>query len=675
MQLAKETTTDASRADFLSALSKAFLQSLEPLIEDCCQRIDSEFAMQISKNKAKPEKAQYSKLLLYLRTIRLDIKQNYLSQLTVTFAPKTKSVLNPLNLAAISLADDERLAEEYAINSLTRQTENTLHEELFKVNKLWQEQGVQYGWGGKQNPWAPAKLIQALVDVLQGFKLNTASRIAVYQSFGDHVFSQLAFVYQDLARHIQIESELRSKPALLTEFSVKPMQESPETFSNWVLQLQQWRNSNAVPVYASIAIPETPVYEVFELENALQVLKQMCSQTPLKQRDFTQPLKLQVVHKLKQLDYSEQCRCLSQHDEDVLDWVSLMFDAIANEPLISEALKPLLLQLEIPVAALGLALINDLDQVWGSVGQLLDSLVSASRFLTEGVESDQREIAQIKRCIAAFNTTDALKLGFWQEQEQIFSAESSKNRLLADVLEKQLRSDCAVNEQGLKQQADIAEIIQHKLQDIILPSAVISFLQNVWLLVLSEDFKHKEIQHGHWETSLQTMDDLIASVLPPGDENEKKRVLNLLPQLVKSLRHGLKRIGYDKTAQSRFFKELAVLHIMLLDKKNVPVASQQVKLTSTQPCYPNLTQQELGLVGALAIPTWLMLHSESNAQWGKLVWQSKLSNTVLLVTKSGIKLLEMRLDAFNAKLAQGQFSVVRLDNVSIIKQVLDTLKR
>ena len=70
-----------------------------------------------------------------------------------------------------------------------------------------------------------------------------------------------------------------------------------------------------------------------------------------------------------------------------------------------------------------------------------------------------------------------------------------------------------------------------------------------------------------------------------------------------------------------------------------------------------------------------MLHSESNAQWGKLVWQSKLSNTVLLVTKSGIKLLEMRLDAFNAKLAQGQFSVVRLDNVSIIKQVLDTLKR
>ncbi len=99
-----------------------------------------------------------------------------------------------------------------------------------------------------------------------------------------------------------------------------------------------------------------------------------------------------------------------------------------------------------------------------------------------------------------------------------------------------------------------------------LPIAIVEFLRNVWSEVLLDAYTDKEEQPERWEKSVQAMDDLIVSVMPPADDHQRKQILKVLPGLIAELRKGLKQISYDKTAQSRFFKDLAVWHIILMDK-------------------------------------------------------------------------------------------------------------
>ena len=204
-----------------------------------------------------------------------------------------------------------------------------------------------------------------------------------------------------------------------------------------------------------------------------------------------------------------------------------------------------------------------------------------------------------------------------------------------------------------------------------LPTAIVEFLRNVWSEVLLDVYMHNNEQPERLENTVQAMDDLIVSVIPPANDDHKKQILKLLPGLIAELRKGLKQISYDKAAQSRFFKDLAVWHIILMDKKEAKQA--MVDDTAVPEKMDAVASNSSELAKNLTVGSWVEFTSESLKYWGKLLWKDAAMENMLFVRKNGEKMFEIQANELEKKLRLGQVALVKLDPRGITERVLSEL--
>jgi rhodanese-related sulfurtransferase len=194
--------TDHSASATRSHLKSVFFQHFEQSVDDCCRQIEIEFGFQLGRNREKMSKDQYIKLLEYLRSVREDIKQHYLTKVNDIFNESYQKTASDqteqLDFSEISLMSGDAVEENHAITTIIRQCEHLFYEELTRLNRLFAIQSGKQVIARNQNPILPEKLIYALIEVVKPLKLNTDSRIALYKTFDVNVFSQLGFIYREL---------------------------------------------------------------------------------------------------------------------------------------------------------------------------------------------------------------------------------------------------------------------------------------------------------------------------------------------------------------------------------------------------------------------------------------------------------------------------------------------
>lgn len=673
---AQQKLQNSPQNQALTRINEAFVRSFEPVVTSCALSMDAEFGLQLSKEQRdRPEKNNYMKLLEYIRGIRHELSQNYLNELRAMAQAGMSAGSTQVDFTAISLVEDGRVEEECAINTVIRNSENFADEGLLAFNRALNSYWVGHGLVPLPSIWTPEKLVRLLVHVLSAYKLNSVSRVALYKCFENHAFSQLRQIYLELAKYLETDGAgmaFVSTPAnpLSSAVAVETAAATVGYLAELRPALERWRKADSNSRYAVLATSEAGVYEGFELEHALEVLKTLRVQNQQTAGNREVPLKQAIVEQLARLDYGGEARGLSPDHEDILDIVALVFDGLVSDNSLPSALKPALLGLEIPVAAIALVHPALLLDPSGAVANVVNLVVSASRFLNPLIAEDQQQIKQIGGQLGQLALNSLPEAAYWQAQYHelrrfMNDLEASATALEQATLDVVLGQD----KQAVAVRA-IAECIQKNPQATQLPPLITTFLQTVWVQVLRLDFEQKYQAPQQWRQSLQAVDDLIASVLPPADDHEKKRILKILPSLVQELRNGLKRIAYDKKLQARFFKELAVLHVILLDKKIGATLENSAELSG------HTEEQSLGdtsFVEALSEPVWLVFKTESGLFWGKFIWQSFETQTALLVAKSGAKLLQLPAQVLNQKLIQGEASIVMDDARPFIERVLTVI--
>ena len=188
----------------LGSIKAVFYQYYEQLVDDCCMRVDLEFGLQLGKDREKAGKENYKKLLEYLRSVRKEIKQDYLFKVNAAFDNSGQKTVHNLNgkfdFSAAALTSDDVVEEDYAVAMIIRNCQHLVHQELNSLNKRLATLQGKHVIADHQNPVSPEKLVRALVDVIKPLKLNTDYRIALYKSFEVNVFRQLGFVYHELIK-------------------------------------------------------------------------------------------------------------------------------------------------------------------------------------------------------------------------------------------------------------------------------------------------------------------------------------------------------------------------------------------------------------------------------------------------------------------------------------------
>lgn len=665
----------SNKAEALSKIKATFFQHFEQAVDDCCRHIDLEFGLQLGKSRERTNKDQYIKLLEYLRLVRSDIKQNYLLKVNEIFdgndQKSTPGQREQLDFSKVSLVNDETVKENHAVTLIIRHCEQSFYEELAALNKLLAIQQGKQAISDSQNPIFPEKLVRALVDVVNPLKLNTEGRIALYKTFEANVFTQLGYIYRELINQCQTAGMASLHVMDDNKRTLEPTYTSPEqpdaAFELLQKKLERWRLAHFPSIYDLISVTGNAFYEYPEIENALRDLQLVgAGSDPIAQK---QPLKIKVLKKLEELSFSIDVKILARHDEDLLDLVALIFSEIEQDKLLEDSVKKAVLRLEIPLAAVSLRQYSVFTNEHHPVRQLLDDLIEAGMFLNADEHDDRLILEHITTAIKRIIGKRGIELSGWKMEADEFSNYLNKQKQRSLDMEertKQFMINKHAVESGKK---TVLKTIEKSIIGKAVPVAIGEFLHNVWFEVLLDAYTRGEEQ---WQKSVQAMNDLITSVLPPADDNERKQILKLLPGLIAELRSGLKQISYDKAAQARFFKDLAVWHIILMDKKGKPaadsVAAQDTKIKSE-----TIADESSELAGSLAEESWGEFFSESGRQWGKLLWRDAGTETMLFVGKNGAKMLEIQVDELAEKLRKGLVTLVKVDNKRLTERVLSQL--
>lgn len=185
-----------------TAFKTIFFQYFEPLVDDCCTRIDFEFGLQLGKGREKMSKDYYMKLLEYLCSVRHDIKRDYLLKVNDIFDGSyqvtTNNQTEQIDFSKVTLTSDIAVTESQSIARIIRHCEHLFHNELTRLNRQFPNQSEKQMVVGSQNPVSPEKLVHALVEVVKSLKLNTENQIVLYNTFQANVFSQLGVIYREL---------------------------------------------------------------------------------------------------------------------------------------------------------------------------------------------------------------------------------------------------------------------------------------------------------------------------------------------------------------------------------------------------------------------------------------------------------------------------------------------
>jgi len=390
---------------------------------------------------------------------------------------------------------------------------------------------------------------------------------------------------------------------------------------------------------------------------------------------------------------SGKFRVVGVVDEDVINLIAMLFEFILDDRSLPDSLKALIGRLQIPMLKVAV-----LDKSFFSRGshparRLLNEIGSAA--MGWGNRDDyqrdslyQRVEQIVQRLLNDFVDDPAL----FSELLVDFLAYSNDERRRSELLEQRTRDA----EEG-RARADLArrrveQELDKRLLGKALPQVVVRLLQEAWSRVLLlVCLKHGD-DSPEWQAGLETMDDLIWSVEPHQDPQERMRLLELVPGLLKALRDGLTSSAFDPFATSEFFSQLQALHVQALQRELQAAAGDEVeaeaplvtvvkpltleKVVDTAPAeaHVRLAADDPGLlkVDQLRTGSWVEFQEDAEHTLRcKLAAIIESTGKFIFVNRTGMKVLEKTRTGLAAEFRQGTVRI--LDDALLFDRALDSV--
>jgi len=277
---------------------------------------------------------------------------------------------------------------------------------------------------------------------------------------------------------------------------------------------------------------------------------------------------------------------LTPADLVVTDIVATIFDRLFGDPRLPDSIKALLARLQIPVlkmAMLDRTIFSDPHHpLRAFIDRLVEFGIAQSASLQSGAPSLVSLAGIVNDVVGKHDTNhDALQRGYG-EIEKMFHAEE-------EVAVQADESVQALVETEAKETAEAAasHIIAARLGNASYPQAIAEFVQAAWRKVLALDYLEGGPDGGGWKHDLQALDDLLWSIVPHHTRGGRKRLVEILPALLKSMNQGIARIKLDPAAGNAFFEELKTLHTHLV---RLPVSEESPDSVFLD---PNAAQQNV----------------------------------------------------------------------------------
>jgi uncharacterized protein DUF1631 len=493
----------------------------------------------------------------------------------------------PLELA---LVDEDQVSDEVRVRNLAKQFGSSCEGELNDLRRR-----VAYMLGeaeveAERDPLGPEAIAQVLKDVCWQIDGPHPIRVLLLEELGRELVGEVPALYGDINRHLVARQVLprvshvlkRSKSGSLGggRAPVSNRGDTAETEMSWaanrgsvIQQLLSPHDGVSSPVTRSqLGVSERTNTEFLKLLTRLQRgesdpgfdLSSLPAAT-----DSGAPTN--VLRAFVEAGLNKRA---GSFDALLIDVVATLFDYIFNDPRVPEPMKGLIGRLQIPVLKLALIDHGFFSNRSHPARRLINLLARAAadwegEFTAEAPLYRAAE-AWVVRIQNEFLDDVQLFVTCLEELENFLADEErcadAKAAALTRQLEERERNEIAA--------AVAQNAVAIHLSDDRIPEAVKRFLDGPWKQVMALAAAAGGEDGARWRRAASTMDDLIWSVFPKRDAEERRKLVQVLPALLRGLREGSEEAGIAAEEREHFLAALVKLHAAAVKSGMAPRAAR-----------------------------------------------------------------------------------------------------
>ncbi|HET6264055.1 MAG TPA: DUF1631 domain-containing protein [Usitatibacter sp.] len=582
----------------------------------------------------------------------------------------------------LALVDEEELERRLAMNEMSRQLGSTCEKELFALSQRMGFLLERPELEDDANPLSPATICAALKDAVDQIQSDYKVRMALLRELTRLAEGELDRVYHDLnallvERRIlpDVRPTVRGSPSGVPRRpnATEAADGHAPTADLFSTLAQLVAPAGGAP--AGGGAPAAPVAFVNELTRLhREVLVPRAGAAPVN-----------VLRDLKMVPREGE---LSHVDAATIDIVAMLFDYAFEDADIPASVKALLARLQIPVLKVAL-----LDRGFFSTDthparRLIDLLAQVGIGLDEHDERGRAALALIGNVVEAVVRDFETEVAFFAAlvaRVEAFVAE--QDRAEAELVERSARLVETRERDEIARLVAEEEVGRRLRARMWAPTPVRDMLLGTWVRALAAVQQAEGEGSPAWQALVHTMDDLLWSVEPKSTPDERKRLVGMLPAMLRRMHEGFERGKMPAAEREAFFGSLVDCHAtavkagmrglaVLPDASGAPRAEgfsleravvpagdiqvEEIRLRGPRGGAVLNVFTRTGIWTNLARGTWVELADGKGGAWrARLTWISPNKGVYLFTNPaSGRRALSISPEALAEKMRLGEARVI-----------------
>ena len=248
---------------------------------------------------------------------------------------------------------------------------------------------------------------------------------------------------------------------------------------------------------------------------------------------------------------------IDQHSSDIINLVTLLYDAIWQDESVPIAIKELIGRTRITIIKVALSDQTFFNNETHPARELLNEFAEAGiGWIEVDNLNDDPLYKQIEKSVGKFQTSYDGEVAFFDKLKNEFRSFRAKEAAKTRQLEQRILK----NKESQERREDIHELVSQKIQERILGRDLHPFV-----VELLETHFHKfmvmlVLKEGPcsnaWKQSINTIDVLLWSVQPHEQDGDRSRLTTVNPRLLNNLRKALRIAQLDPARVETLIVEL-----------------------------------------------------------------------------------------------------------------------
>ncbi len=263
---------------------------------------------------------------------------------------------------------------------------------------------------------------------------------------------------------------------------------------------------------------------------------------------------------LRELKAQGLAQSSSQVDSMTIDIVAMLFDYVFEDKSVPDTIKALIARLQIPMLKVAILDKTFFSQKTHPARQLLDVLAEASVCYADEASKDDPLYKKTEMLIERIQSQFETDLNVFADAITEFQSFLAEREAANEEFVQKSAQVLHENERREMARMVAQDETERRASTPDLPTPVSALLRGPWTRTLERIYLREAGRGEEFIQSLGTADDLVWSVLPKNDGEARKRLVSLLPSLLKRLKDGFDLASIEEEDRSRFFAVLIDCH-------------------------------------------------------------------------------------------------------------------